>query len=421
MDIGHGTGGIESHEVEMETEAILHFNQKITVPNTKGYGGIHPLEALKHHQSSLAGLVRRAVRCLPPATATADPTRTAKMIEIEGTARRLPDFVSVTRGPGMRSNLLCGLDTAKGMSVAWQVPLLGVHHMQAHALTPRLATALNSSSTTRRPGFPWLTLLISGGHSLILHSKGLTDHKILATTVDIAIGDALDKCGRFLLPENIKQSMPDTSYARYLSEYAFPDQKSYGSWPIPRTRSAELEKPVNEFGWVMQTPLSRNRSLEFSFSSIPTAVERIWNERSRSAAVDDLERLAFGQSALGVAFEHLASRVIIALENLRDSPDTQSVNTLVVSGGVAANPFLRHFLRKILDVRGFESVELVFPPAWLCTDNAAMIAWTGMEMWQAGWRSELGIDVIRRWSMDPAHEDGGILGVGGWINDNSSS
>lgn len=256
---------------------------------------------------------------------------------------------------------------------------------------------------------------------MILHSQGLTDHKIMATTVDVAIGDALDKCGRFLLPEQIKQAMPDTSYARYLSEYAFSDQNSFENWPIPRTRGAEIEKPTNEFGWVMQTPLSKSRNLEFSFSSVPTAVERIWNERSRTAKVSDEERIVFARMALGVAFEHLASRVVIALENLRDSPDTQSVNTLVVSGGVAANSFLRYFLRKVLDARGFETVELVFPPVWLCTDNAAMIAWAGMEMWQAGWRSELSIDVVRRWSMDAAHEDGGILGVNGWTNVNAAS
>lgn len=92
----------------------------------------------------------------------------------------------------------------------------------------------------------------------------------------------------------------------------------------------------------------------------------------------------------------------------------QGVDTTVVSGGVASNKFLGHVLRTFLDVRGFPHVRLIFPPGDLCSDNAAMIAWTGMEMFEAKWESELSIQALRKWSIDPNAEDGGILGVDGW-------
>lgn len=174
----------------------------------------------------------------------------------------------------------------------------------------------------------------------------------------------------------------------------------------------------------------------FSFTSISSTVEKIVRERQKTGdgnKVDEKleetattdgtgmsleERQALGRAAIGTAFEHLASRTVIALQSLQVA--NQPISSLVVSGGVAANPFLRYFLRAMLDIRGFEHVRLVFPPPWLCTDNAAMIAWCGMEMYEAGYRSELGIGALRKWSMDPAAADGGIVGVGGWVKASGS-
>jgi len=92
------------------------------------------------------------------------------------------------------------------------------------------------------------------------------------------------------------------------------------------------------------------------------------------------------------------------------------IETLVVAGGVARNGFLRHVLRSLLDARGHAAVDVVVPPAGLCTDNAAMIAWAGMEMFEAGWRTGLEVLARRKWPVDPAQE-GGILGADGWIRD----
>lgn len=408
--------------------AQLLFNEKVTARNT-GLGGIHPVEALESHQANLARLVSKALAYLPDAASTTTTTGVSTLSALatrtfhysDGRLKKLPDFISVTRGPGMRSNLTCGLDTAKGLAAAWQVPLLGVHHMQAHALTPRLGHALEGQSGESgeecdklEPRFPFLTLLISGGHTMLLHSTGLVNHKILATTRDVAIGDALDKCGRVLLPDESKLQAKDTAFAKYLSDYAFPDQNSYDNWPVPGRRRDEIAKPNNPFGWQVQGPLAGTKDLAFSFTGIATSIERLFKKRSErlGGALDEAERLLFAQTALGSAFEHLASRTVIALEMLQSAK--QDVSTLVVSGGVAANSFLRYFLRKMLDVRGFEHVDLLFPPVWLCTDNAAMIAWCGMEMFEAGYLSDFEVRALRKWSMDPAAADGGILGVDGW-------
>lgn len=321
----------------------------------------------------------------------------------------------------MRSNLACGLDTAKGLAVAWQIPLVGVHHMQAHALTPRLASAIqspqNKDSTEQgtTPQFPFLSLLVSGGHTLLLHSKSLTSHRTLATTTDTAIGEALDKIARDILPASMLEGRKDTMYARLLSDWAFPTIDSMNPYNPPRRRGEEINKPVNKYGWAMQNPYAETKDLKFSFSGLASRVNKLVN-RANYTMSDD-ERVLLARTALMTAFEHLASRTVIALEHLRTY--NTDIKTLVLSGGVAANSYLRLIMRRFLDVRGFGHVDLVFPPVELCTDNAAMIAWTGIEMWEEGWASELSVQPIRKWPMDEVEvvewEQGtGILGVGGW-------
>lgn len=403
---------------EAQPTARLIFNKKITAPNT-GLGGIHPIKALESHQVNLGNLIAEAITSLPRVSDKADDGNVNRrtLLDRNGDKKQLPDLISVTRGPGMRTNLSCGLDTAKGLAAAWELPLIGIHHMQAHALTPRLVSALEeqpSENAPNKPEFPFLTLLVSGGHTMLLNSRGLVDHQIMATTADTAIGDALDKCGRTILPENIKQNAQDTAFARYLSEYGFGDKERFSGWPVPKQRSQEIVKSPNKYGWQIQAPFARTRELVFSFSGIATSAERIFKERQQvfPEGISDEERRLFAQTAIGIAFEHLASRTIMALDSLREAK--QEVRTLVVSGGVAANDFLRYFLRTMLDIRGFEEVELHFPPPWLCTDNAAMIAWCGIEMFEAGHRSRLDIRSIRKWSMDPSVE-GGILGAPGWV------
>ncbi|KIW20069.1 hypothetical protein PV08_00644 [Exophiala spinifera] len=395
-------------------QAHLLFNEKVTLRNT-GKGGIWPPEALNSHQLHLAKLIDTSLPFLPEADQSSPVEKQLRLRD--GQIKEKPDFVSVTRGPGMNQNLAVGLNTAKGLATAWQVPLLGVHHMQAHALTPRLANAIERhDARSLQPDFPFLTLLISGGHTMLLHSKSLLEHEILASTSDTAIGDELDKCGRMLLPLEVQQNAPDTSFGKYLSAYAFQSPADFESWSVPRNRQEEIERPPNNFGWSIMTPMAKNRDLAFSFSGISSQIKRIVADRDGQhgrTPMSKEERVLLSRAALGTAFEHLGSRTIIALASLRDQG--VQISTLVVSGGVAANDFLRVHLRRMLDLRSFDKVNLVFPPVELCTDNAAMIGWTGMEMFEAGYRTDLGCGPLRKWSMDGQSEDGGILGAGAWV------
>lgn len=259
--------------------------------------------------------------------------------------RKKPDFVSVTRGPGMRSSLLAGLNTAKGLAVAWQIPLVGVNHMQAHALTPRLVSALASGGIEPTPSFPFLSLLVSGGHTLLLRSSALTDHSILATTMDTAIGDLLDKIARCILPDEILDSSREIMYGRLLETFAFPDLAGTDyNYTAPSTRGEALARKQTRWGWSMPVPLAESRSgsksrlMAYSFCGLSSAVRRLC-DGGRAGEMSGEERVELAREAMRVAFEHLASRIILALHQGRGGLDT--IRTLVVSGGVASNQYLR--------------------------------------------------------------------------------
>jgi len=400
-------------EKDQNARAKLHFHKKITSDNL-AYKGVHPIVALESHEQNLATLVNDALQSLPRQDAGAASEGT---VHLQGDARQTPDFVTVTRGPGMRSNLSTGLNTAKGLAVAWQVPLIAVNHMQAHALTPRLVHALNvDKSAPSEPAFPFLSLLVSGGHTMLIRSQSLTEHPTLASTVDIAIGDCIDKIARHVLPQEVLDASKSTMYGPILERFAFPDASADYKYTAPASRQEEIMPRTSEYGWSITAPFAESRALKYSFVGIDSTVRRIVEKAKQPMSIE--ERRALAKVAIQVAFEHLASRVVLALQQISPTPFKHAqhdpITTLVISGGVAANEFLRHLLRAFLDVRGYSHIELVFPPLELCTDNAAMIAWAGMEMFEAGYESELGCQALRKWSLDPAAADGGILGMSGW-------
>lgn len=396
------------------------FHKKITA-NNDAYRGIHPLVALESHRASLAPLIEEAL---------SDPGVLRCLDETNGGR---PTFIAATRGPGMRSNLAVGLDTAKGLATAWKVPLIGVHHMQAHALTPRLIHAAKNATMvleqdwpSSEPAFPFLTVLASGGHSQLIDSSDLTQHSILAETQDIALGDFLDKSARAILPPD--QLKPP--YGRALEQFAFPESSSDGSckydYVAPTRRQEELERRQTQWGWSLGPPLSESNGREktskrmaFSFAGLLSSVERLMQSKpsiettdaGATSAMRLEERLDLAREAQRVSFEHLASRIMLYLM----SSHSWEGDTIVVSGGVASNKFLRHVLRALLDAQGYDHIKLSFPPIELCTDNALMIAWAGIEMYEAGYTSRLDIGPIRKWSMDPRAADGGILGAAGWL------
>ena len=437
--------------------ARLHFNKKITSDN-RAYGGVHPLTAVLSHTANLAGLVRDAVPHLPSGK---------------------PDFVTVTRGPGMISNLSNGLATAKGLAVAWGVPLLGVNHMQAHALTPRLVSALELGQrawpgaeegagaavsgpdpvdgdvaglrSQHQPEFPFLSLLVSGGHTMLVLSRSLCSHKILVPDAgNLAMGDVLDKSARDILPPELLAALPDTMYAAALESFAFPDApppppaasapsssdpttlnharqqlQDYDYEYAPPPRRIDEISPVSiGDGITLTPPLPESRALVYNLTGFGTQVSRA---TAANPTMPLSTRRALARATMRLAFEHLASRIVWCLtgSGLPSQPDlaaeVASVRRLVVAGGVARNRFLMRVLRATLDARVGPQVEILVPPPDLCTDNAAMIAWTGVEMWEAGWQSDLSVRAVRKWPLDPESEGGGILGESGWLRRGTTS
>ncbi|KAF4215259.1 hypothetical protein CNMCM8980_010337 [Aspergillus fumigatiaffinis] len=417
---------VEKNDRSRDVSARIHFLENVTA-DTREYRGIHPILALESHQENLAKLVDKALRQLP--RASEDGEDTSKRINLsDGSQRRKPDFVSATRGPGMRANLFTGLDTAKGLSVAWQIPFVGVHHMQAHLLTPRLVSAMiraqhDNDTTTNAPitpEFPFLSILVSGGHSMLVESTSITDHTIMASTADIAIGESLDKAAREILPPSVLNEAKTTMYGKLLERFAFPNgSANWSSYCAPKSRGEELIKQPSPWGWTLTSPFANTRQLQFSFSFLPSMITKLMGAKKTAGEnVSDEERVVLAREAMRVCFEHLGSRTIIALEELQQkvrNKGVPEVKTLVISGGVAANRFLMAVLRSFLDVRGFGHVEIVAPPPYLCTDNAAMIGWAGIEMFEAGFSTDLGSRALRKWALDSRAEDGGLLGADGWM------
>ncbi|CAH0049403.1 unnamed protein product [Clonostachys solani] len=435
----------------------LPFNEFISSDHRE-FRGIEPLVAVKGHTSSLAPLLRRAVHHLPDATdadvtSSREGSKSSKICWTEdGRPKKVPDFVSVTRGPGNMSNLSVGLNTAKGLAVAWDVPLVGVHHMQAHALTPRLVSALGmkpaadtggskrpargsrgttkqqqqtSSSGSTSPEFPFLSLLVSGGHTQLVHSRSLTDHRILASTLDVALGNLLDHAAREILPPDVLAAVPDVKYGRHLEAFAFPGggtQDEYAFYPVPTARAYELASLDSGYDWFLPCPMARDRKLAWSFSGLGSSASNIVaqisashsssSSSSSSPSAEVEERRALARHTFAAAFRHLAGRIVLALEDCRDLNPPPA--TLVVAGGVACNRFLMHVLRRTLAARGYGRMRIVVPPPALCTDNAAMIAWAGMEMYTAGWHTDLSVLAISKWPMDPDRGEG-IMGAPGWL------
>ncbi|OLL26954.1 tRNA N6-adenosine threonylcarbamoyltransferase, mitochondrial [Neolecta irregularis DAH-3] len=255
------------------------------------------------------------------------------------------DLVAVTRGPGLPGSLSSGLSTAKGLSIGLDTNFIAVHHM------------------------------------MLVLSRSLIDHEIIASTVDIAVGDLLDKCARHL-GVTWQSKMPAAAMEAWSSDAELGDNQDW-DFTIPLER-----KPTHR------------STLAFSFSGLGSAVERLI-----VAEMNETRRKSLARAIQFTAFEHIIRKVILSLEQ-----HDLSVSSLVVSGGVASNKLLRSHFRQKLEEKGFHNIELVFPPVEFCTDNAAMIAWAGYEMYQAGYKSELSALTLPKW---PLNE---MMDVKGWIH-----
>jgi N6-L-threonylcarbamoyladenine synthase len=211
-----------------------------------------------------------------------------------------------------------------------------------------------------------------------------------------------------------RYDMEDSSAAEYQAMYA-----PCFAYNVPRDEQQALSQNTTKWGWSLNQPLlkagggQKIKSLDMSFSGLMTNVERVVRFKrdavtGKSTRVERLpaditmeERRDIARETMRAAFEHVASRVVLSLRQISaNTSESASVQTVIMSGGVAANAYLRYILASTLVAFGYPTIRLVFPPPSLCTDNAAMIAWAGIEMYQAGHKDPRTIRAIRKWPLD---------------------
>ena len=264
------------------------------------------------------------------------------------------DAIAATAGPGLIGGVMVGLVTAKALAMAGDKPLLAINHLEGHALSPRLADETLA--------FPYLLLLASGGHCQLLLVEGVGRYRRLATTIDDALGEAFDKTAKIL-------------------GLGFP-----GGPAVERVAATGDASKVR-----LPRPLLGSPEPHFSFAGLKSAVLR-----ARDAGIHDPADIAasFQQAAIDCVID----RTTRALSGVG------AVTALVVAGGVAANRSVRAALETLAATHG---LRFVAPPLPLCTDNAAMIAWAGIErMEQGGWHQSDPLDFVARprWPLDPTAE-----------------
>jgi N6-L-threonylcarbamoyladenine synthase len=260
------------------------------------------------------------------------------------------DAIAATAGPGLIGGVMVGLLVGKGLALSVGKPLVAVNHLEGHALSPRLVD--------RNLDFPYLLLLASGGHCQLLEVRGVGDYRRLATTIDDAAGEAFDKAAKLL-----GLAYPGGPAVEVLARDGDP-----AAVPLPR-------------------PLVGTKEPHFSFAGLKAAVQRA--VAARSHRPEDIAA-SFQQAVV----DCFVDRTRLALERT-DAP------SLVVAGGVAANKAVRSALQKLSDDHGR---RFSVPPAWLCTDNAAMIGWAGVERFAAGMVDALDVPARARWPLDPEGE-----------------
>jgi len=301
------------------------------------YGGVVPEIAARAHVEILPGLIEQVLR-------------------EAGLSIGDVHAIAATAGPGLIGGVMVALLAGKGLALAAGKPLLAINHLEGHALSPRLSDP--------DLGFPYLLLLVSGGHCQLLEVRGAGDYRRLATTIDDAAGEAFDKAAKLLgLP------YPGGPAIEELAKLGDPT-----AVPLPR-------------------PLVGSGEPHFSFAGLKSAVQR-------AVASGDFRKEDIAASFQQAVVDCLVDRTAIALRN----SDTE---TLVVAGGVAANQAIRSALVALATRNGR---RFSVPPQWLCTDNAAMIAWAGVERFAAGYRDSLDAPALARWPLDESADQ--VRGAG---------
>ncbi len=308
------------------------------------FGGVVPELAARAHADRLTPMV-------------------AEVLDEAGLALGDVDAVAATAGPGLIGGVMVGLVTGKALAFGAGKPLIAVNHLEGHALSPRLADAALA--------FPYLLLLVSGGHCQLLGVEGVGRYRRLATTIDDAIGEAFDKSAKIL-------------------GLGFPGG--------PAVERAALTGDARRFA--LPRPLLGSAEPHFSFAGLKSAVLRAWQALPEPNDADRRDLAAAFQLA---ATDCLVDRTARALAAFPQA------TALVVAGGVASN---QHIRGRLAELAAGGGLPFVAPPMWLCTDNAAMIAWAGAERLLLPPTERLALGLIDgmdalarpRWPLDPGAE-----------------
>jgi len=345
-----------------ETAAAIVTGGKVTGPKVTGggeiranlvlsqldehrpFGGVVPEIAARSHMDHIDRLVGEAM-----AEAGLD------FEELDG--------IAATAGPGLIGGVFVGVMTAKAIALAWDKPFLAVNHLEGHALTARLSDALD---------FPYLLLLVSGGHCQLLAVEGVGGYRRLGGTIDDAVGEAFDKTAKLL----------DLGYPGGPAV----EQEAAGGDPA---------------AFALPRPMLGRPGLDFSFSGLKTAVRQAAEKAGVLGGGDAQRRADLAASFQAAVGDILAGRCAKALDLFAE--DYGCSGPLVVAGGVAANRYLRGRLESVAAAAGS---RLVAPPIKLCTDNAAMIAWAGVERLALGLTDPLDFAARPRWPLESLADRG---------------
>ncbi|MFQ5442448.1 MAG: tRNA (adenosine(37)-N6)-threonylcarbamoyltransferase complex transferase subunit TsaD [Thermodesulfobacteriota bacterium] len=308
------------------------------------YGGIVPELASRRHIEMIVPVVEEALEAAA-----------VSMKEIDG--------IAVTQGPGLVGSILVGLSFAKAVSYAAEKPLTAVNHILAHPIAAFLTEngkdeAAPPAPTAPRPEFPFVALVVSGGHTSLLLMEGFNEYKVLGHTLDDAAGEAFDKTAKLL-------------------GLGYP-----GGAVIDRLANAGDAASVQ-----FTRPYLSRGSLDFSFSGIKTAVATHIRKIKGDGGLGDVQIKNISASFQEAVVDVLVKKSVRALKKA-------STNTLVVSGGVACNSRLRTRLKEALEERG---VTLFIPQKKFCSDNAAFVAALGFHQFKKGQIAGLDVNAIPTW------------------------
>jgi len=319
-----GTGDILSNVISSQTE------------EHKEFGGVVPEIAARAHVEKIEFIIKKALK-----------ESNLSFDRING--------IAATAGPGLIVCLTVGLNAGKAIAGSLKKPFVAVNHLEGHALSPKI---------NKKIKFPYLLLIISGGHTQFLEVNGVNDYKRLGTTIDDALGEAFDKTAKLLgieFPGGPK-----------IEEWAKKGDKNY----------FKLPKPILNKG-----------GCNLSFAGLKTAVLRI-----SKGLKNQKEKYHLAASFQKTINEILYEKTKIAMEEfLKDKKNIEK--TFVIAGGVAANLKIRENLTKLSNEKKFSSI---FPPINLCSDNAAMIAWAGIERYKMNLIDNLEFPSKARWPLDSA-------------------